>query len=82
MNGRRERIFLRQMLGMLAPCCVASAERLGVFDVAKQGRENVSLKLSLAPNLVAQLARRIAERASGRQAAFRVPQLVELGHYQ
>src|SRR5437773_5523813 len=38
MNGRRERIFLRQMLGMLAPCFVASAERLGVFDVAKQGR--------------------------------------------
>ena len=43
------------------------------------GPENVSLKLSLAPNLVAQPARRIAERESGRQAAFRVPQLVELG---
>ena len=38
------------------------------------GPENVSLKLSLAPNLVAQPARRIAERESGRQAAFRVPQ--------
>jgi len=46
------------------------------------GPENVSLKLSLAPNLVAQPARRIAERESGRQAAFRVPQLVELGHNQ
>jgi len=32
------------MLRMLAPCRVASAERLGVFDVAKQRRENVSIR--------------------------------------